>query len=117
MKITVKPRIDAAAILQKRGLGASHRARIALAETAVQLAQDYVPRDTGRLAASAEIAADGAQIRYTAPYAKAQYYGTAAQYHNNEGGLRGRLWMARMQADHKTALQKAVASVVGGCVT
>ncbi len=116
MKITVKHRVDTAAILQKRGLGASHRARIALAETAARLAQDYVPRDSGRLIDSAEIFADGRQLRYTAPYAKAQYYGTAAQYQNNASGLRGRLWMARMQADHKTDLQNAVASVVGGCV-
>lgn len=114
MRISARIKLDTGALLRSRGLGDSHEAQIALAETAVRLAEPYVPYDTGRLAESVEVSPDGDEIRYTAPYAAAQYYGRFREYQKNAGGLRGGHWMERMLADKQEELTDAVAKEVGG---
>lgn len=97
-------------ILVRRGLGSSHRARIRLAQSVRARCDKYVPFDTGYLKSTAQIAPDGSKITYSAPYARAQYYGT---YHHSDPN-RGRFWEKRMLAGESGGLISDVKTVTGG---
>lgn len=110
MKCTVHVNFSPEAILQRRGMGSSHRAQIALAQSVRRRCDKYVPFDTGYLKNSAALAPDGSQITYSAPYARAQYYG---DYHHADPN-RGKYWDKRMLAGEKAGLLADVKSVTGG---
>ena len=97
-------------IRSRRGLGSSHRARICLAQSVRSRCDKYVPFDTGNLKNSAEIAPDGSKLTYSAPYARAQYYG---MYHHSDPN-RGRFWEKRMLAGESGGLIADVKTVTGG---
>ena len=110
MKCHISLNFSPEKILSRRGLGSSHRARIRLAQSVRSRCDKYVPYDTGYLKNTAEIAPDGSKITYSAPYARAQYYGL---YHHSDPN-RGRFWEKRMLAGEKDGLISDVKSVTGG---
>ncbi len=110
MKYRISVDFSPEKILFRRGLGSSHRARIRLAQSVRARCDKYVPFDTGYLKNSARIASDGSQITYSAPYARAQYYGT---YHHSDP-KRGRFWEKRMLAGETGGLISDVKTVTGG---
>lgn len=77
LKLTVTADIDTAAILDKRGLGASLDAAMHLAETARDLCDPYVPMEEGTLKNTARIVKSGGRVYivYGQPYAHYQYTG------------------------------------------
>ncbi len=115
MRISTEMHINVSDILRAHGCGESKRAQERLAHAVAQFAEDYVPQDTGFLAHNAvQIASDGSEIRYVAPYAARQYYTDAANHQNNASGLRGKQWIPRMLADRKAEILAQVAKEVGG---
>ena len=52
-----------------------NKARYVMANQAMADMDQFVPYKVGTLSQSAHINADGSQITYTTPYAKAQFYG------------------------------------------
>lgn len=85
----------------------------------VRLSDPYVPFRHGDLkksGISGTVLGSGV-IKYTAPYARAQYYNNAG--HGEEGvdaldgakGLRGKLWFERMKADHKDEILEKVSKI------
>lgn len=138
MKISVTSHIDAGAILRKRGLGDSPRARIVLAETVARLSDQYVPfapGDGNHMKDMRTVAPDGSTITYHGPYAHYQYVGelmvgeeTGSAYAKSgepkrytgkplqyQGApMRGKEWDKRMMADRGDEVVAAVAKCVGG---
>lgn len=97
-------------ILARRGLGTSNRARLRLARSVRDRCDKYVPFDTGYLKGSAAISPDGKRLTYSAPYARAQYYGL----YRHSDPKRGRLWDRRMLAFEGEGVRRDVISVTGG---
>lgn len=110
MKCTVHVDFSPEAILRRRGMGPDHRAQIQLAQSVRTRCDKYVPFDTGRLKNSAALAPDGSRITYSAPYARAQYYGDYRHPDPN----RGKYWDRRMLAGEKPGLISDVITVTGG---
>lgn len=110
MNAHVTLRFSPEAILLRRGLGKSSRAQIRLGQSVRDRCDAYVPFDTGYLKSTAALSPDGSCLIYSAPYAKAQYYGL---YHHPDP-RRGRLWDRRMLAGEGDALKRDVLSVIGG---
>ena len=110
MKYHISVNFSPEKILSRRGLGSSHRARLRLAQSVCTRCDKYVPFDTGYLKSSAQISPDGGKITYSAPYARAQYYGS---YHHSDPN-RGRFWEKRMLAGERDGLISDVKTVTGG---
>lgn len=73
----------------------------------LRLSESYVPKRSGNLiesGISGTVVGSG-KVRYTALYAKKQYYTNAGKgtdgMNKPGGGLRGKMWLERMKADHK----------------
>lgn len=126
----IKVNVDAAAILRKRGLGDSTKAKKYLASTVKRLCDPYVPMSAGagaHMKNLAEINESGGQVelRYPGPYAHYQYVGEvmagrapkhytgrAIQY--TDAPMRGKEWDKRMMADRGDEVVDALADFVGG---
>ncbi|MBS7225373.1 MAG: hypothetical protein KH050_08545 [Clostridiaceae bacterium] len=133
----MKVNIDSQEILKKRGMGASDRTRLFLANEVARLCDPYVPMNQGTLKNTHVIARGGRQLIYTMPYAHYQYEGKV--YGPNiplkDGGfispiapkhptgkaltyqgapMRGAHWDKRMKADRMDDLVQSVANHVGG---
>lgn len=72
----------------------------------------YTPMQTGtmkRSGTSGTVIGSG-ELKYTAPYARRQYYTNAGNGKQgaSAGGLRGKLWFERMKTNHKDDITKGV---------
>lgn len=126
MKITVN--VNTSAILNRRGLGSSTRARKYLATSVARFCDPYVPMSAGsgaHMKNARHIAEDGSSVIYPGPYAHYQYVGLvmegrAPKHYTNRplnyhgGPMRGKEWDKRMMADHKDDVVKDLAAYVGG---
>ena len=110
MKYHISLNFSPEKILSRRGLGSSHGARLRLAQSVRARCDKYVPLDTGYLKNSAQISPDGSKITYSAPDARAHYYGL---YHHSDPN-RGRFWEKRMLAGERDGLISDVKTVTGG---
>lgn len=126
----IKVNVNAAAVLRKRGLGDSTKAKKYLASTVKRLCDPYVPMSAGagaHMKNLAEINESGGQVelRYPGPYAHYQYAGEvmagrapkhytgrAIQY--TDAPMRGKEWDKRMMADRGDEVVDALADFVGG---
>ena len=120
MKITVQ--FDSAKILKSRGLGSSDKVRKFLASEVYRLSDKYTPMSSGageHFKNDAQIASDGSQIVYIAPYAHYQWYGevmagrapkeyTGRKLTYNGAPMRGARWTERMLADKRAEIEKNV---------
>ena len=77
MRVRAEIRLQEDAALARLGLGADARRAIRWGEGLVHAAEPFTPRRTGALLRSARVQAapDGAEVRYTAPYAARVYRG------------------------------------------
>lgn len=136
MKVKVRANIPTAAIMAKRGLGRSKRARRFIASEVKRLADPYVPMQTGALKNGAQIGSDGSTLIYPGPYAHYLYEGivygpniptadggffsrapkhpTGRALHYHGAPMRGSKWIDRMMAACSRDLQRSVAIYVGG---
>lgn len=125
MKVSVKVNVPTAAILAKRGLGKSNRARKFIASEVKRLSDSYVPMQSGYLKNSASVAPDGSSLTYKGPYAHyhwigelmagrapKHYTGRPMKYHG--APRRGRKWTEVMLASRSRDLTASVAKFVGG---
>lgn len=96
----VKVDINTDKILASYGLGASTKARTALASNVARRCDKYVPKDTGVLIDTAQVAGDGHSITYIQPYAAKQY---TRNYRHSDPN-RGPNWDKRMLANEKGQL-------------
>lgn len=132
MKIKVE--FDAKQILADRGLGASKKVQKYLASEVKRLSDKYTPMQQGALQDQAQIASDGSQIVYTAPYAHYQWYGevygpnytngerfwsgnapkkpTGRKLTYNGAPMRGARWTERMMIDKKEDIEKSVEAFI-----
>ncbi len=104
-------------ILRKRGLEPNGRAQQFFTNEVARKANPYIPFKDGGLK-DKQVRIEPDCIIYYAPYARKQYYenkGNGKQG-TSKGGLRGKLWLQRMWADHGNEIVKSVASFVGGKV-
>lgn len=100
-------------ILAKRKLQKGGEAQIFFTKQCAKWMNNYVPFETGRLKdMSVEIGDDF--VKYTAPYAKKQYYTNKGNGKKNRAGLRGSLWDKKMWIGKSTTIIKTVANFVGG---
>ena len=108
-------KIDPGRILKKRGLEPNGKVQRFLTNEVARMANPYVPFKTGNLK-NIQVRVLSNCIIYYAPYAKKQYYENSGngKQGTNKGGLRGKLWISRMLADHKKEILKSVAAYAGG---
>lgn len=125
-----KVNVDTSAILNRRGLGNSTKARLYLAATVRRLCDPYVPKSAGagaHMKNQAEINESGraVELRYPGPYAHYQYVGdvmagrapkhyTGRPIQYTDGPMRGKEWDKRMMADRGDEVVDALAGYVGG---
>lgn len=130
MNFEVSVNVNAAAILERRGLGDSTKAKKYLAATVKRLCDPYVPMSNGagaHMKNLAEVTESGgkAALVYPGPYAHYQhrgevmagrapkhYTGRAIDY--TGGPMRGKEWDKRMMADRGDEVVDALADYVGG---
>lgn len=125
VKVTVDVDINTKKIMQQRGLGGDHRARVYLASEVKRLSDPYVPMQSGLLKNQSVIASDGSTLTYTQPYAHYQWYGKAMagrapkkytgkdlDYHG--GPMRGSHWVERMLADKSKEIASNLEKYIGG---
>ena len=79
------------------------KARYVVANQAMADMDQFVPYKGGTLSQSAHINADGSQIAYTKPYAKAQFYGIingspVRNYTHSEHPMASKRWDLRAKA-------------------
>lgn len=79
------------------------KARYVVANQAMADMDQFVPYKVGTLSQSAHINADGSQITYTTPYAKAQFYGIingspVRNYTRSEHPMASKRWDLRAKA-------------------
>lgn len=128
--MSFKVNINSAAILSRRGLGASTAARKYLASTVARLCDPYVPMSAGsgaHMKNQKEIRESGGavELRYPGPYVHYQYKGEvmagrapkhytgrAINYHS--APMRGKQWDKRMMADRGDEVVDSLADFVGG---
>jgi hypothetical protein len=74
----------------------------------------YVPLKTGTLMKSGQLGTviGSGEVNYVAPYAAAQYYGTAQS--RDYDAQRGGKWFERSKADHKDEWVNGVKKLAGG---
>lgn len=80
-----------------------NKARYVMANQAMADMDQFVPYKVGTLSQSAHINADGSQITYTTPYAKAQFYGIVngspvRNYTRSEHPMASKRWDLRAKA-------------------
>ncbi len=72
----------------------------------------YIPFLSGEMKRSGKLGTviGSGELKYTAPYAKRQYYSNAGRgkQGTSRGGMRGKLWFERMKADHKNDILKGL---------
>lgn len=72
----------------------------------------YTPMLTGFMKRSGTLGTvlGSGELKYTAPYARRQYYTNAGRgkQGTSKGGLRGKFWFERMKADHKKDILNGV---------
>lgn len=126
MRVSVKVDINTRKILESRGLGASNKVQKYLASEVVRLSDPYVPMSSGsgaHMKNQSQIASDGSQIVYPAPYAHYQYYGevmagrapkhyTGRKLTYNGAPMRGARWTERMLADKRTEIENNVENYI-----
>lgn len=131
----VKVNVDTADILRRRGLGDSNKARIMLASEVARKCGPYVPKQSGALKNSSQIADNGRKLIYPGPYAHYQYEGVLMVSENtgstyarkgerkrstgkpltyHGAAMRGKQWDKRMMADRKDDLTQWYARLIGG---
>jgi len=73
-----------------------------------------MPMKTGTLIKSGQLGTvlGSGEVNYVAPYAAAQYYGTAES--RSYDGQRGGKWFERMKADHKDEIVSGAKKIAGG---
>ena len=122
----IKVAFDAKQILASRGLGASKEVQKYLASEVVRLSDKYVPMQSGsgaHMKNNVQIASDGSQIVYSAPYAHYQWYGkvmagrapkhyTGDDLTYNGAPMRGARWTERMMIDRKEDIEKSVEAFI-----
>ena len=67
--------VDLDGFMDQTSLNNVKRGQYALANQAMSDMEQFVPKDQGHLRDSVHATADGSQITYAMPYAKAQFYG------------------------------------------
>ena len=121
MKIEVTSTLNVKAVLQRKGLGPDNAAQRYLAARIRLRCDPYVPKATGTLKNTAQIAPDGSALVYAQPYAHYQYLGaamagrapkhyTGKRLHHNEAPMRGPYWDERMMADHSSDVEADLAA-------
>lgn len=72
----------------------------------------YTPMLTGYMKRSGTLGTviGSGELKYTAPYARVQYYTNAGRGRQgtSKGGTRGKLWFERMKVNHKKDIMKGV---------
>ena len=76
--------VDLDGFMEQTSLNNVKRGQYALVNQAMSDMEQFVPKDQGHLRDSVHATADGSQITYAMPYAKAQFYGiiNGRQVHN-----------------------------------
>lgn len=74
----------------------------------------YVPLRTGALMKSGQLGTviGSGEVVYNAPYAAAQYYGTAES--RSDDAQRGGMWFERSKTDHKDEWLRGTKKIAGG---
>ncbi|PKX60317.1 minor capsid protein [Lactiplantibacillus plantarum] len=67
--------VDLDSFMEQTSLNNVKRGQYALVNQAMSDMEQFVPKDQGHLRDSVHATADGSQITYAMPYAKAQFYG------------------------------------------
>lgn len=104
-------------LLAERGLKQGGRAQKFVDSECLRYVDKYVPFRTGFLKNCAKLASviGSGIIRYTAPYARSNYYSNRG--FGNQGmarnGLRGRLWFERMKAAFRDIILAGAARITG----
>lgn len=105
-------------ILRSRDIQKGGRVQKFIDSEVLRHVDKYVPMRSGFLKNCAKLASviGSGIIRYTAPYAKSNYYsnrgfGTQGTAQN---GLRGRLWFERMKAVFRDIILEGAARMAGG---
>lgn len=109
-------------LLSERGIENFGAVQKKLDRDVLEYCENFVPKDTGALIKSGQAGTKPGSgiIKYTAPYARYQYYGIAKsgkKIKYNGSGLRGSYWFERMKATHKYTLLKNAAVSSGGKAT
>lgn len=80
----------------------------------LRLDAPYVPFQTGMLQKSGILGTviGSGEVNYIAPYAAAQYYGTADS--RSYDARRGGHWFERMKIDHRDQILRGAAAIAGG---
>lgn len=123
MRVKINVNIDSKKILEARGLGRNNKVQKYLASEVARLSDPYVPMQQGMLKNQRQIAQDGSQLVYPAPYAHYQWYGevmagrapkqyTGKKLTYNGAPMRGARWTVRMLADKKHELEKNVETFI-----
>ncbi|CAJ1225761.1 minor capsid protein [Lactiplantibacillus xiangfangensis] len=73
--MVVKVSVDLDGFMDQTSLDNVKRGQYALVNQAMSDMEQFVPKDQGHLRDSVHATADGNQITYAMPYAKAQFYG------------------------------------------
>lgn len=73
--MVVKVNVDLDGFMEQTSLNNVKRGQYALVNQAMSDMEQFVPKDQGHLRDSVHATADGSQITYAMPYAKAQFYG------------------------------------------
>lgn len=88
--------IDLGGFMDQTGLDSVKKGQYALANQAMSDMMQFVPKDRPEepLRQSVHTTADGSQITYSTPYAKAQFYGIINGYpvHNYSTPVTGKRW-------------------------
>lgn len=72
--------VDLDGFMDQTSLNNVKRGQYALVNQAMSDMEQFVPKDQGHLRDSVHATADGSQITYAMPYAKAQFYGIINGY-------------------------------------
>lgn len=123
MKVSVD--INTAQIMRERGLAGDYSVQKYLASEVARFSDPYVPMQSGFLKNQKQIAADGSELVYIAPYAHYQYYGEVMagrapkQYTGKEltyhgAPMRGPRWDQRMMADKSADLVRSLQAYIDG---
>lgn len=86
--------VDLDGFMDQTSLNNVKRGQYALVNQAMSDMEQFVPKDQGHLRDSVHATADGSQITYAMPYAKAQFYGmiNGSRIHNYTTPGTSRRW-------------------------
>ena len=116
MKVEVTSTFRAGPVMERRGLGRDNGLQKYVAARIRLRCDPYVPKRSGTLKNTAQVAPDGSEITYSQPYAHYQYVGlamagrapkhyTGKTLRHNEAPMRGPYWDQRMMADHRAEVE------------